>query len=188
MLKCQFCTFTSKILKNLRSHEKLEHFYTSEKRSKKSENVKNLTNPSLKNNDDDKNVENKIDIRYKENFKHFSCKFCPYSSNQNFNVKRHIKQNHVRKTDEYGICQFSDEAHSKKKNETYDMNEDKYAEKLLYRMNSAFERKNELGKEAMEMIRKYGICQFSDEAHSKKKNETYDMKDDKYLLKNYYIE
>ena len=42
------------------------------------------------------------------------------------------------KTDEYGQ-DVNNEAHSKQKYETYIMNEDKYLERLLHRMNSAFE-------------------------------------------------
>ena len=69
MLKCQFCSFTSKLLKSIRSHEKVQHFYTSGKtyNVKKCEKVKNLSNPSLKNNHfgnaiDEENVPNMIDI------------------------------------------------------------------------------------------------------------------------------
>ena len=156
MLKCQFCSFSSKILKHLRTHEKNEHFYASERISKKSENVKKKN--------------------HRENFKHFTCKFCPYTSNRNFNVVRHMKQNHWRKNEENVNVNIKREKQKddmiKEKCETNKMNVDEKLEEELYRKIcasrecergreyiyiSAFERKNEIGKEALEVIRKFGI-------------------------------
>ena len=116
MGRCQYCNNTSEKIYNVKRHEQEQH----------------LSNPSLKNNHfgygfDMDNVQDMFDIRLKENFKHFSCEFCAYTSMRRYDVKTHTRRMHMIKTDEYGQ-DVNNEAHSKQKYETYDMNEDKYLE------------------------------------------------------------
>ena len=155
MVRCQYCAYSSKWSSNLRKHEYAKHgdAYNCQSCSK-SFNRKDSLNRHI-------NTVHNVKRQEKEEtgnvLNMFICEFCPYTSNRSFNVKIHTKRKHMRKTDEYGTCKFIDEAHSQQKYEIYDENEDKHLEKLLLRMNSAFERKNELGKKAKEMIEKYEL-------------------------------
>ena len=146
MVQCQFCSFTSKHYNRLRAHEKNEHYYISEKLSNKFENVKKKKNNG-------------------ENVKHFTCKFCSYTSTRNYNVMRHIKRNHWRKNEE----NVNDNIKREKKK---DVNIDEKLEEELYKKISTsresergrehmristYTRKNEIGKEALEVTRKFGV-------------------------------
>ena len=150
-MRCQYCAYSSKWSSNLRKHEYAKHgdAYNCQSCSK-SFNRKDNLNPHIntvhnvkrQEKEEHGNVhgdaydaddeEEHVDSMHKGN--QYNCELCSAMFRWRVNLRRHVRQKHENET-----CKFIDEAHSQQKCEIYDEKEDKHLEKLLLRMNSAFE-------------------------------------------------